>query len=487
MSATPRISALAPFRVRSFRFQWPADVATSWALEMETLILSWYVLVETGSVVLLTVFGSLLYLGTLLAPMFGVMADRFGHRNLLCAMRAAYATLSTALTAFIFTGVLTPVHVLVIATLMGIVRPSDLGIRIALVGETMPADHLMGAMSIQRTTQDSARIAGALSGAGLVAAMGMGPPYLVVVTLYVTSFLLTRKAGVARAAPRPAATVFDGNVSAGPRDTSAEHPLAAAEATARFPQTAVFDGNVSARPRDTSAEHPLAAAGATARFPQTAVFDGNVSARPSPWRELRAGVAYVWTAPHLLAAMCFAFLVNLTAYPLVNGLLPYVAKSIYGTDQTGLGYLVASFSFGALTGSIVLSRISHVIRAARMMIVFCAVWYALVIVFAQMRSPVGGIPALMLAGMAQSLCMVPMSALLLRNTGEQFRGRVMGIRMLMIYSVPIGLLISSPLISRFGYPATATLYCAIGLAFTLLIAMRWRAHIWKLEAPANTR
>ena len=456
MSATPRISALAPFRVRSFRFQWPADVATSWALEMETLILSWYVLVETGSVVLLTVFGSLLFLGTLLAPMFGVMADRFGHRNLLCAMRAAYATLSTALTAFIFTGVLTPVHVLVIATLMGIVRPSDLGIRIALVGETMPADHLMGAMSIQRTTQDSARIAGALSGAGLVAAMGMGPPYLVVVTLYVTSFLLTRKAGVARAAPRPAATVFDGNVSARPRDTSAE-------------------------------EHPLAAAGATARFPQTAVFDGNVSARPSPWRELRAGVAYVWTAPHLLAAMCFAFLVNLTAYPLVNGLLPYVAKSIYGTDQTGLGYLVASFSFGALTGSIVLSRISHVIRAARMMIVFCAVWYALVIVFAQMRSPVGGIPALMLAGMAQSLCMVPMSALLLRNTGEQFRGRVMGIRMLMIYSVPIGLLISSPLISRFGYPATATLYCAIGLAFTLLIAMRWRAHIWKLEAPANTR
>ena len=41
---------LAPFAVRSFRFQWPADLATSWAFEMEALILSWYVLVETGSV-----------------------------------------------------------------------------------------------------------------------------------------------------------------------------------------------------------------------------------------------------------------------------------------------------------------------------------------------------------------------------------------------------------------------------------------------------
>ena len=81
MSTAPRISALAPFSVRSFRFQWPADLATSWAFEMETLILGWYVLVETRSVMLLTVFASLLYIGTLLAPMFGVMGDRIGHRK----------------------------------------------------------------------------------------------------------------------------------------------------------------------------------------------------------------------------------------------------------------------------------------------------------------------------------------------------------------------------------------------------------------------
>ena len=65
-------SALAPFRVRAFRFQWPADLATSWAFEMETLILGWYVLVETGSVLLLTLFASLTYIGTLIAPMFGM-------------------------------------------------------------------------------------------------------------------------------------------------------------------------------------------------------------------------------------------------------------------------------------------------------------------------------------------------------------------------------------------------------------------------------
>ena len=61
---------------------------------METLILGWYVLVETGSVLLLTLFASLGYVGTLVAPMFGVVGDRIGHRDLLAMMRATYAVLA---------------------------------------------------------------------------------------------------------------------------------------------------------------------------------------------------------------------------------------------------------------------------------------------------------------------------------------------------------------------------------------------------------
>ena len=421
LSATSRVPALAPFRVRSFRFQWPADLATSWAFEMETLILGWYVLVETQSVFLLTVFASLLYIGTLLAPMFGVTGDRIGHRNLLCAMRAVYATLATALMTLAFTGVLTPVLVLLIAAVMGLVRPSDIGMRAAVVGETMPAAQLMGAMSIQRTTQDSARIAGALTGAGLVATLGMGPAYLVVASLYATSVLLTLTAGRARSAPHPEAD----------------------------------------------------AAG--------------VPARVSPLRDLRAGLAYVWATPHLLAVMCLAFLLNLTAFPLLYGLLPYVAKDIYRADQTVLGYMVAGAAFGALMGSIALSRHGSAIRPARMMIVSCAVWYAMLLVFAHIQYPVGGILVLILAGCAQSIGQVPMAAILLRNSDPQFRGRIMGIRMLAIYGNVPGLLISGPLIARFGYPIAAALYCAIGLGFTLLIAVHWRAHLWRPEAPANTR
>ena len=170
-----RPGALTPFRIRSYRFQWPADLLTSWAFEMETLILGWYVLVETNSVLMLTVFGALLYVGTLIAPLVGVWSDRIGHRNMLSGMRAIYGLVSGALMILAFTGTLGAPIVLVLATVTGIVRPSDMGLRGALIADTMPADTLTAAMGISRTTSDTARIAGALTGTGVSPVISMTP------------------------------------------------------------------------------------------------------------------------------------------------------------------------------------------------------------------------------------------------------------------------------------------------------------------------
>jgi MFS family permease len=192
---------LAALRVRSFRFQWPADLLTSWAFEMETLVLGWYLMVTTGSVLLLTAFGSLQFLGTLAAPGFGVLCDRLGGRSMLCAMRVTYAGLATALTVLALTGSLTPSAVLVVAALAGIVRPNDLVMRNTLIGETIPPASMIGALGMSRTTADSARVGGALAGAGLSTVLGIGVTYLVVTGLYAASLALTL--GVARRTPVP--------------------------------------------------------------------------------------------------------------------------------------------------------------------------------------------------------------------------------------------------------------------------------------------
>src|SRR5204863_685650 len=125
------------------------------------------------------------------------------------------------------------------------------------------------------------------------------------------------------------------------------------------------------------------------------------------------------------------------------------------------------------------SNMSGVMRLTRLMMVAAAIWYALLFAFAQMPSPRYSIPCLILAGLAQSFTMVSLQIMLLREAGERFRGRVMGVRMMAIYSLPLGLLAAGPLIDRIGFRGTASLYALVGIVFTIIIALRWRADLWR--------
>jgi Na+/melibiose symporter-like transporter len=416
VSVVARVPALAPFGIRSFRFQWPADLLASWAFEMETVILGWFVLVSTGSVLALAVFGSLQFLGTLISPLFGMAGDRIGNRNVLCLMRGTYLVVALILMALFLADHATPTLIFVLSAVIGLVRPSDITLRNLLVGETMPGELLMRAMGVSRTTADSARVVGALSGAALVAALGSGFAYVAVSLVYAVSFALTFNVGTERVRLQSEAT------------------------------------------------------------PTSSIFS-----------TLKEGFAYVWAAPDLRAAMLLAFLMNLAAYPLVGSLLVHVAKDIYGLDQTGLGWLLASFAGGALLGSIALSTHGAWIRPARTMLVAALLWFGLNLVFAWARTPTLGAPVLFVTGFVQSFCMVPMAVLLLRRSEPAFRGRVMGVRMLAVYGLPLGLLLSGPLVEAWGFAVTASIYSLVGIASTLLIAGCWRAHVWHREAASNHR
>jgi MFS family permease len=419
---------LAVFRVRSFRFQLPADLLTSWAFEMETIILGWYVMVHTGSVLLLTLFASLQFFGTLASPMFGVLGDRLGARIMLCAMRATYALLAALMTLLALTGLLTTAWVFALATLAGVIRPNDLVMRNTLIGETIPPGHLMGALGMSRAIMDSARVAGALAGAGLSSLLGLGSTYAFVTIFYLASLALTFEVSRRRPVPDPVGA-----------------PLAA------------FAGPASVG-----------------------------TPRASRWRDLRDGLVHVATTPALIAAMWLAFLINLTAYPVSSGLLPYVALRVFLADATGLGWLVASFSFGGLLASITMVVTGGTRRPERSTLVHTAIWYALLLGFGHVHSLGAGLLLLFAAGFFQNVAMISMSATLLAMAGERFRGRVMGVRQLAVYGMPLGLMASGALIERIGYPLTISACCGIGLVFTLLIGMRWRASMWQTRVAPRT-
>jgi hypothetical protein len=270
LSAKPA-AADSPFRVRSYRFQWPADLCASFGFEMETIILGWYVLVETQSVLMLSVFGALQYLGTLFAPMSGVLGHRIGNKRVICAMRSFYTLLACTVMTLALTGragARACLHLRHPAGPFPAIRSRD-ALRADRPDDTV--ERLLGATSISRTTQDSARVMGSLTGATLSAALGIGYAYLVIACLYGTSLLLSL------------------NVAG----------------------RSVTPAGAEARDRASPAARRVT----------------------SPWRDLFDVLAYVWNTPRLLAAMWIAFLVNVSAFPFMTSLMPYVAKEIYHTAR----------------------------------------------------------------------------------------------------------------------------------------------------------
>ena len=405
---------LAPFAVRSFRFQWGSDVTTSSGFEMENLILGWYVLVQTGSPFLLAVVAALQYGGTLLAPGLGVVADRVSRRTLLISVRAAYAIIAGTAAGLGLAGWLEPWHAFVLAGLGGFLRPLDMMMRFSLVADTIPPRLLVNASGFQRLTMDAPRIVGALAGAGIMAAFGVGPAYAAVAAFYLIATLI----GFGIAPP----------------------PLS--------------------RP-------DLPAGTAAARFAG----------------EFGRGLAYIRSSGVIRFMLFLAVLANLVAYPSVMGLLPAVARDLYGADENGLAQLIAALAAGALLASTVVAVVR--LRAPMPVSGLGLVgWLALLAALAFTGTHASGMAVLFLLGFAQSLAMISMGAALLMVTSPAYRGRVMGVRMLAVYANPLGLLVGGAVIEWWGVRFQMVTFAIVGLVlFGVAVAVtrgRWLG-------PAATR
>ena len=382
---------------------------TNWGSEMETLILGWYILVATDSPFLVGLLGALRFSGTLTAPIVGVIADRMSRKIILLVLRAGAGLSAVALLMLAAFGVIEPWHVFVIAAIGGFFRPADNVIRQSLIADTVPRDMLMNASGLARTTQDTARIVGALLGAALLSQLGLGWAYLGVTIFYAASVLL----GLGISSIKP----------------------------------------------DVAIKHV------------------------NPVTDLKDGVRYMMKSPVIQPIMFLAFLVNLTAFPLTNGLLPVVARDVYGSDENGLARMVAVFAVGALAGSLAMAALVKSRRPERFMMFAMVTWYVLLILFAGTNSNSVGLPLLALIGASISFSMISMSVVLMTFTSFEMRGRVMGVRMLAVYGLPVGLVVGGWLIERYGVQAAITGYAVGGLISAALAVVKWPSLLTGFPRP----
>lgn len=200
---------------------------------------------------------------------------------------------------------------------------------------------------------------------------------------------------------------------------------------------------------------------------------------------LSEGLRFVRQSSTLPGLIFFSFLVEFSAFPIVNGLMTVIGYELYGLDGTGIGLLAAAASVGALLGSLAVALRSNVANPGRTMILGSIVWHALMLYLATTPPLWLFTVVLVLWGFSGGATFVSMVVGLLRAAPAAARGRVMGIRSLGIYGLPLGLLLGGWISEYIGSDAMIGTFGTIGLIATLFAAIKWPALFRKASSQTT--
>ena len=397
-------SSLNPFKVLrygDYKFVWPTEALSLWAMEMEIIVLAIFVLRDTNSPLLVGLIGAVKFAGTLFGPLYGLMVDRFNRKLLQVGVRVFGVALAITLTTLIITDKLELWHAYAIVTAGSMVRLLDLILIQTLTADAVPPHALHGAIGLSRSTLDGARVVGSIVGGTLLELLGLDWAYITITVLYLMATITAIK--------------------------------------------------IDSRPVKTDSE------------------------TASIWRGFKEGLHYIKESPLLPGLIFFSFLIEFTAFPLVNGLMAVIGSDLYNQNGTGIGLLAAIASAGALSGAALLGIKQSVINPGRIMILGSITWHALMLLLA-LTPPLWLFTVLLLLwGFSGGITFVAMVVALLRTAPAKTRGRVMGIRSLGIYGLSLGLLFGGWISQEAGPATMIGVLGGIGLSATLIAVIKWPA------------
>lgn len=201
---------------------------------------------------------------------------------------------------------------------------------------------------------------------------------------------------------------------------------------------------------------------------------------------LLEGLSYVRKSKFLPGLIFFSFLIEFSAFPVVNGLMTVVGDELYELGGTGIGLLAAVASLGALSGATCIGIRKNLANPTRIMIIGSTIWHFIMLLLA--LTPPLWLFALMLFiwGFSGGTTFVAMVVGLLRATPPETRGRVMGIRSLGIYGLPLGLLLGGWIAEESGSAAMIATLGGLGFIATLAAILKWPALLGAQLRPTET-
>jgi hypothetical protein len=97
---------------------------------------------------------------------------------------------------------------------------------------------------------------------------------------------------------------------------------------------------------------------------------------------LSQGLRYIRQNDLLPGLIFFSFLIEFSAFPIVNGLMTVIGDELYGLGGTGIGLLAAAASVGTLAGALTISARRDIMIPGRTMVIGAVFWHVLMLVLA---------------------------------------------------------------------------------------------------------
>jgi MFS family permease len=410
---------LRALRHRNYRLFFLGQGVSLVGTWMQTLALPWLVFLKTGSALDLGIVGFTSQILTfVMAPVAGVLADRWNRHRLVVLAQVLATVQAAVLAALTFSGMIEIWHILVLSLFGGFIRGFEIPVRQSFVVQMLEdKKDLPNAIALNSFLVNGSRLVGpALAGAIIAGfqyfvgeentTFGVGMCFL----LNAVSYLAVIAALLAmRVAPR-----------------------------------------VSARPH----EHVLV--------------------------ELRDGLRYAAGSPPIRTMLILLTVISLVGAPYAT-LLPVFAKDILHGDARTMGFLMAATGLGAVLGALFLASRQSVAGLVRTVAVASAAFGVGLVAFSLSTNLYLSMAMLVWAGCGMMMEMAGTNTFLQTIVDEDKRGRVMSFYTMAFMGMgPFGALIAGALAHAIGADRTVLLggvACLVAAGIFALRLRRLQGHI----------
>jgi len=187
------------------------------------------------------------------------------------------------------------------------------------------------------------------------------------------------------------------------------------------------------------------------------------------WEKMQQGFAYVFRDPAMSSLVVLVGIASLFAIPYLT-FVPYFARDVLGSDEPGLGLLMACSGAGALLGALTIASIA-LIRRRGVFIMRAAIgFFVSIIFFTFSRNFYLSGFFLMIAGYCMIVSVATINSSLQHLAENSMRGRVMSIYSTAFLGLPpLGCLIAGLLTRVISTPHAIAGMTAVGLIGSLAV------------------